>query len=88
MKTPRTWLQAKFTEPCACSSGHSYRECCYHREVTYFLILILSTVCLVGARESAAFLFVLPILLLAAFLTKTHYDRQRRKIQKHDDSPL
>jgi len=85
MKTPRTWLQSKFTERCACSSGRSYRECCYHREVTYFLILVLSALCLFGARESAAFLIALPILLVAAFITKAHYDRERRKSQKHDD---
>jgi hypothetical protein len=85
MKTPRAWLQAKFTEPCACSSGRSYRECCYNREVTYFLILVLSAFCLFGAGESAAFLIALPILLITAFVTKAHYDRERRKGQKHDD---
>ena len=81
MRTPKSWLKWKFAEPCACSSGRTYRECCYRREVTYFLVLVLSAFCLFGARQSAAFLFALPILLTAAFVTKIHYDRERRKRQ-------
>jgi hypothetical protein len=87
MKTPRLWLRSKFAERCVCSSNRSYRECCYHREATYFLILVLSAFCLIAARESAAFLIALPILLSAALVTKSHYDRERRKSQKHDDLP-
>ena len=82
MKKPKAWLEGKFSEPCVCGSGRSYRQCCYHRESTYFLIAVLVAVSLVGARESAAFLIALPILLLAAFVTKRHYDRERRRAQK------
>ncbi len=85
MKNLKTWLQAKFAEPCSCSSGRSYRQCCYRREVTYFLILILSALTLIGARESAVFLIPFAILLITAFATKLHYDRERRRHQKHDD---
>jgi hypothetical protein len=85
MKNPMTWLQGKFTESCSCASGRRYRECCYRREVTYFLIFVLSALVLFGAPESPAFLIALPVLLQAAFAAKARYDRERRQHHKHDD---
>jgi hypothetical protein len=85
MKNPRTWLQAKFGEPCSCSSGRSYRQCCYRRECVYFVVGIFAALTLFGARELPQLLIVLPILLLAAFAAKLQYDRDQRRHQKRDD---
>jgi hypothetical protein len=37
-----SWFAAKFNEPCRCKSGKPYRECCYMRELVYFLIAVFA----------------------------------------------
>jgi disulfide bond formation protein DsbB len=79
MKSAKAWLAKKFIEPCACSSGRSYHQCCYRRESVYFVIGVLAALALFGARELPGLIAVVPILVLAAFATKLHYDRERKR---------
>ena len=85
MKNPKAWLAAKLAESCACTSGRRYRQCCYRRESVYFIIGVFAGLALVGARTWPPLLIALPILLLAAFTAKLHYDRDRRRHLKRED---
>jgi hypothetical protein len=86
MKSPRAWFVGKLATPCACSSRRRYRECCYRRESVYFVIGVFTALALFGARELPALLIAVPILLLSAFVAKLHYDRDRRRHQKHENA--
>jgi len=87
MKSPKAWLAKKFIEPCACSSGRSYRQCCYRRESVYFVIGVFAALALFGAREFPWLLATVPILVGVAFATKLHYDRERKRKPREPRSP-
>ena len=76
----------KLGESCACSSGRSYRECCYRRESIYFVVGVFSALALFGAVEVPWLLMMVPILLLAAFATKLHFDPERMRYQKNKNA--
>ena len=86
MSSPKAWIQGKLKEPCACASGRTYHKCCYRRECVYFVVGIFTALSLFGARMLPELLMALPFLLLAAFLAKLYYDRDRQRQKKNDNA--
>ena len=70
-------------ESCGCRSGMPYRDCCFRRERAFLIIGSIAAVALFGSFDVglAAFIPVLVLSAIAAWLVSRHYARQaeRRK---------
>ena len=79
MSIIKTWFITKLVEPCVCSSGRTYRQCCFRRECAYFVVGTAVAIALFGAHEWPMLLAAVPVLILIAYLIKKHYDHEKSK---------
>jgi hypothetical protein len=67
-------------QPCACSSGRKYRDCCFRRERGFLVIGILTAIALLIFRaldgSPAPMIGILVCSVLACWLLGYHYRRQ------------